>query len=66
MNKMEEEKIPTLKQRKGCVHKLSLPLYARDQGKGVWTSTQNITGKMIYICIKCGALLDKGFVVRDE
>ena len=58
---MEKETISTLPTRKGCVHKLTLPLYARGDS---WTSTQKITGKMIYICIKCGVLLDKGFVDR--
>ncbi len=59
---MEKEKIPTLEPRKGCEHKLTLPLYAR--GEKNWISSKNLTGKMIYICTKCGALLDKGFVER--
>jgi len=46
-----------------CTHKLTLPLYAR--GEKSWESTQKITGKMIYICTKCGATLDRGFVERD-
>ena len=55
-----------MEQKTKCNHKLTLPLYARDQGKGVWASTQKIKGKMIYICTKCGAVLDKGFVERDD
>lgn len=62
---MDKEKIPTLKPRKGCNHKLTLPLYARDQSENKWITTQKLTGKMIYICTKCRALLDKGFVERD-
>lgn len=61
---MEDEKIPTLPKRKGCVHKLTLPLYARDEKN--WISSQKITGRMIYICTKCGSLLDKGFIERDD
>lgn len=45
-----------------CNHKLSLPLYARRER--TWISTKNLTGKMIYICIKCGTILDTGFVER--
>lgn len=56
---MEKEKIPTLPTRKGCNHKISLPLYAR--GNKEWISTKKIQGKMTYICIKCGAYLDRGF-----
>lgn len=46
-----------------CEHKLMLPLYAR--GKDFWESSQKIAGKMVYICTKCGAILDKGFIERD-
>ncbi len=59
-----EETIPKLKKREGCVHKLTLPLYARDEKS--WISTQKITGRMTYICIKCGAFLDKGFVEIED
>lgn len=55
-----------MEQKIKCNHRLTLPLYARDQMKGIWTSTQKIKGKMVYICTKCGATLDKGFIVRDE
>ncbi len=48
---------------KKCNHKLTLPLYAR--GEKSWESTQKLTGKMVYICTKCGEILDKGFVERD-
>ncbi len=61
---MEKQKVPTLKPYKGCKHKLSLPLYAR--GEKNWISTQKISGKMTYVCIKCGAFLDKGFVERKD
>lgn len=60
---MEKKKIPTLKPYNGCQHKLTLPLYARSDS---WESTQKLTGKMIYICTKCGALLDKGFIERKD
>ena len=60
---MEKETIPTLPTRKGCVHKISLPLYAR--GEKEWISTKKINGKMTYVCIKCGAYLDKGLVEID-
>lgn len=60
---MEKEKVPTLKPYDGCQHRLTLPLYARGDS---WTSTQKITGKMIYICTKCGALLDRGFIKRED
>lgn len=46
-----------------CTHKLTLPLYAR--GEKSWESTQKLAGQMIYICTKCGMILDKGFVERD-
>ena len=55
-----------MEQKTKCNHKLTLPLYARDQNKGVWTSTQKLVGQMIYICTKCGATLDRGFVERDD
>jgi len=47
-----------------CQHKLTLPLYARDEKK--WISSKKLMGQMIYICTKCGAILDRGFVERDE
>ncbi len=59
-----DEKIPKVKKWKGCVHKLTLPLYARREKS--WISTQKISGRMTYICIKCGAFLDKGFVERED
>ena len=46
-----------------CNHKLTLPLYARREKS--WESTQKLTGKMVYICTKCGTILDKGFIERD-
>ena len=61
---MEKEKVPTLKPYKGCKHKLTLPLYAREEKN--WISSQKITGRMIYICTKCGGLLDKGFIERED
>lgn len=62
---MEKENIPKLpKRKKGCIHKISLPLYARKEKN--WISSKQITGRMIYICVKCGSLLDKGFVERDD
>lgn len=60
---MEKEKLPSIKPYKGCKHKLTLPLYARGAS---WTSTQKITGRMIYICTKCGSFLDKGFIGRED
>ena len=54
-----------MKQKTKCIHKLTLPLYARDQNKGAWKSTQQLTGQMIYVCTKCGVILDRGFVERD-
>lgn len=58
---MEENKVPSIKPYKGCKHKLSLPLYARGD---TFISSKKITGFMIYICTKCGAILDKGFKER--
>lgn len=49
-----------------CVHKLTLPLYARDQAENKWITTKQLRGKMVYICIKCGAILDTGFVERKS
>ena len=49
---------------KKCNHKLTLPLYAR--GENNWISSQKLTGKMIYICTKCGAILDKGLIERKD
>lgn len=60
---MVKETVPNVKKWKGCVHKLTLPLYAR--GEKSWESTQKISGTMIYICIKCGMTLEKGFVEKD-
>jgi len=45
-----------------CIHKLTLPLYARGEK---WISSKKVTGEMIYICTKCGAILDRGFIERD-
>lgn len=50
-------------EKEKCNHKLTLPLYAR--GEKSWESTQKLTGKMIYICTKCGVILDRGFIERD-
>ncbi len=61
---MAKEKIPNLPIRKGCVHKISLPLYAR--GEKQWISTKKIEGRMTYICIKCGAYLDRGFTELND
>lgn len=48
---------------KKCKHKLTLPLYARREDS--WISTKQLIGKMVYICTKCNAILDRGFKERD-
>lgn len=47
-----------------CNHQLSLPLYARSDRS--WLSSKKILGKMVYVCTGCGAILDKGFVERND
>ena len=40
-----------------CKHKKKLSLYGRAE-KG-WISTLKLSGKMIYVCAECGALLER-------
>jgi hypothetical protein len=54
---MAKEKIPTLKQKNGCKHEHSDPLYLR--GSKMWTSTQKVLGHMIFACYDCGAFFKK-------
>lgn len=49
-----------------CKHKDHLPLYGRDQKSGSkqWISSQSVCSTMIYMCLDCGAILQKKMVER--
>jgi len=44
-----------MEKRKGCTHQNILALYGRD--KNNWISSLKISGKMIYMCADCGAMI---------
>lgn len=51
----------------GCKHNGKvLPFYARNQmsRKGTWISSKSICGVMIYVCMDCGAVLEKGLIKK--